>query len=175
MDMAYSPISMDAMQKGAEKETKVMSLMNPLTKYAMQIENMTGKDCIGISAVGEKAFFALSYYWNEGIRSGNEKWENDLKFRKEYTRLSQSISETELQNMTDTSDITVWYVRHSYSGDELVIGTYSDYMSDSLNKTFLDAKRKIVKTTLANANFEGHTELLHNFLDINNEINDAAS
>ena len=48
-------------------------------------------------------------------------------------------------------------------------------MSDSLNKTFLDAKRKIVKTTLANANFEGHTELLHNFLDINNEINDAAS
>ena len=35
---------------------------------------MVGKKVIGIAAVGEKVFFNLSYYFNEGVRSGDEKW-----------------------------------------------------------------------------------------------------
>jgi hypothetical protein len=41
---------------------------------------MIGKDVIGISASGEKIYFNLNYYWNEGIRSGDETWMKYLKF-----------------------------------------------------------------------------------------------
>lgn len=39
---------------------------------------MVGKGVIGITAVGEKVFFNVSHYWNEGIRSGNETWIKNL-------------------------------------------------------------------------------------------------
>jgi hypothetical protein len=41
--------------------------MNPATKFIMLKQNMEGKDVIGISAVGEKIFMGLSYYFNEAL------------------------------------------------------------------------------------------------------------
>jgi hypothetical protein len=69
-----------------EKATN-MTMMNPLTKLLMQTSNMVGKGVIGITATGEKVFFNLSYYWNEGIRSGDEEWINNMKFQRTFTRI----------------------------------------------------------------------------------------
>lgn len=111
MDQAYSPIVMSAMQKAAEQSTKGskasrMSLLNPATKYLMQEQNMVGKDVIGIAAVGEKVFFNASYYWNEGIRSGNEQWIKNLQFSQTFNRIQgrasgiiSSIQKTKIANV----------------------------------------------------------------------------
>ena len=62
--------------KGSKSER--MTLLNPLTKFLMQEQNMVGKGVIGITAVGEKVFFNVSHYWNEGIRSGDAVWLKNL-------------------------------------------------------------------------------------------------
>jgi hypothetical protein len=41
---------------------------------------MAGKTVIGIAAVGEKVFFNLTHYYNEGIRSKDEKYLRNLQF-----------------------------------------------------------------------------------------------
>lgn len=92
MDLAYYPITMKTLQNMADKSEKGalvarMSLMNPLTKYNMQVQNMVGKKVISITAVAEKVFFNLSYYFNEGIRSDDEKWINNLQFVKTFNRI----------------------------------------------------------------------------------------
>jgi hypothetical protein len=48
---------------------------------------MDGKDVIGISAVGEKIFMGLSYYWNEGIRSKDLSYRRRMKFNSTTTRI----------------------------------------------------------------------------------------
>jgi hypothetical protein len=83
---------MSRIRKAAESSPKGekaldMTMMNPLTKFLMQVSNMVGKGVIGITATGEKVFFNLSHYWNEGIRSGNEDWINNLKFSRTFTRI----------------------------------------------------------------------------------------
>lgn len=92
MDLAYSPIKMDIVRKAAEKSAKGekssrMTLLNPLTKLLMQEQNMVGKGVIGITAVGEKVFFNVSHYWNEGIRSRDEKWIKNLQFSQRFNRI----------------------------------------------------------------------------------------
>jgi len=64
-----------------------MSLMNPATIFNMQVQNMVGKKVIGIAAVGEKVFFNLSYYWNEGLKSYNKEYLNNLRFQKTFDRI----------------------------------------------------------------------------------------
>lgn len=80
--------------------------MNPLTKYNMQVQNMVGKKVIGIAAVGEKVFFNLSYYFNEGVRSGDEKWQNNMQFAKTFNRIQNRYnfnkSRGELSQITKT-------------------------------------------------------------------------
>ena len=111
MDLAYSPIAMKDLQDMAAESEKGalvanMSLMNPLTKYNMQVQNMVGKKVIGIAAVGEKVFFNLSYYFNEGVRSGDEKWQNNMQFAKTFNRIQNRYnfnkSRGELSQITKT-------------------------------------------------------------------------
>jgi hypothetical protein len=52
--------------------------MNPNTKYLLQYENMIGKDVIGIMATAEKVFFNLCNYWNEGVRSNDDAYIENL-------------------------------------------------------------------------------------------------
>lgn len=129
MDLAYSPIAMKDLQDMAAESEKGalvanMSLMNPLTKYNMQVQNMVGKKVIGIAAVGEKVFFNLSYYFNEGVRSGDEKWQNNMQFAKTFNRI---------QN------------RYNFNNGK---GDLS----------------QIMKTCLANVNFEGFDEIRKKFI-----------
>lgn len=124
MDLAYSPIAMGDLQKLASESEKgalvaSMSLMNPLTKYLMQVQNMVGKKVIGIAAVGEKVFFNLSYYFNEGIRSNDDRWIRNLQFSRTFDRIQgryaykkrtgdiESITKTQLANVnfTDVENI----------------------------------------------------------------------
>lgn len=78
MVSAYSPIEMNEPQEAAQKSSagnaaKTFVPVNPYVKYNLQYQNMSGKEVIGIAAVGEKVFFALSYYFNEAVRSGDSE------------------------------------------------------------------------------------------------------
>lgn len=89
MVSAYSPIEMNEPQAAAElsvsgQEAKEYVLNNPYVKCNMQYQNMTGKDVIGIAAVGEKVFFALSYYYNEAARSSNREWQENAFFSRGF-------------------------------------------------------------------------------------------
>ena len=66
----HSPISMAQQQDAASrselgKDELNISIDNPSSKYMMQVQNMTGKQCIGITAVAIKCFFAKSEYYND--------------------------------------------------------------------------------------------------------------
>lgn len=50
-----------AMGQGAKK----MNPYNPYCKFEMQVQNMVGKDVIGVEATAIKSFFALSHMYNE--------------------------------------------------------------------------------------------------------------
>ena len=109
MDSAYSSVDeeMDTLRAIAENSpkgnlTKRMSLANPATKFQMQVQNMIGKDVIGISASGEKIYFNLNYYWNEGIRSGDETWMKYLKFQHNYSRIQGRASGNPEERIIDS-------------------------------------------------------------------------
>lgn len=92
-DQAYSPITMRDLQKEADKspkgaKTKQLNMMNPLTKYVMQNQNLVGKNVIGIAANGEKDWFNLTYYYHNVLRNGNQKDKFFLKMNHSYSRLS---------------------------------------------------------------------------------------
>lgn len=46
--------------------SKIMNPSNPASIYQMQIENGVGKSTIGVAATGVKAFYNLTYYYNNG-------------------------------------------------------------------------------------------------------------
>lgn len=92
-DQAYSPITMRDLQREADKspkgaKTKQLNMMNPLTKYVMQNQNLVGKNVIGIAANGEKDWFNLTYYYHNVLRNGNQKDKFFLKMSHSYSRLS---------------------------------------------------------------------------------------
>jgi hypothetical protein len=68
----HMPISMEDLQELAKQSSlgnkeKLMTSDNPMTKFVMQVQNMVGRDVIGISAVGLKVFFATTAFLNERI------------------------------------------------------------------------------------------------------------
>lgn len=70
---AHKPISMAELQALAKtsqlsKRETVMSSDNPLGKFIMQVQNMVGKDVIGITAVSLKVFFATSTFINQQVQ-----------------------------------------------------------------------------------------------------------
>ncbi len=111
MDQAYSPIEMETVRDASKQSPKGnksdrMTLLNPLTKFLMQEQNMVGKGVIGITAVGEKVFFNVSHYWNEGIRSRDERWIKNLQFSQTFNRIQgrskkaiTSVKKTTLANV----------------------------------------------------------------------------
>lgn len=96
-DQAYSPITMRDLQREAGKspkgaKTKQLNMMNPLTKYIMQNQNLVGKNVIGIAANGEKDWFNLTYYYHNILRTGNEKDKFYLKMNHSYSRIAGRAS-----------------------------------------------------------------------------------
>lgn len=93
---AYSPIEMEdfrgaSLNSPKGEQAKRMTLMNPLTKYLMQYQNITGKNVIGIAATGIKAAFTWHYYMNEilqnNINGSNEDFIKRARFEFITTRI----------------------------------------------------------------------------------------
>ena len=62
-------------------------MLNPLTKYVMQYQNLVGKNVISIAANGEKVWFSAYYYWHKVLESGNQDDINGLKFSQRFSRI----------------------------------------------------------------------------------------
>lgn len=135
MDQAYSPIEMETVRDASKQSPKGnksdrMTLLNPLTKFLMQEQNMVGKGVIGITAVGEKVFFNVNHYWNEGIRSRNETWIKNLQFSQTFNRIQgrskgihsiTSVKKTTLANVNFESveEMRLKFEKMSETDDQL--------------------------------------------------------
>ena len=89
-DQSYTEISMNILQRAAENSPKgeqaaTLNMLNPLTKYVMQYQNIVGKNVIGVAANGEKIWFNAYYYWTKLLKEG--KYEK-LKFQTTLTRVA---------------------------------------------------------------------------------------
>lgn len=83
---AYTPINMDDPKAAAAnselgKESDKLTATSPSSKWIMTVQNMSGRQVIGITAVGEKIFFAASYYFNECVNSNDSGWFNKAFFQ----------------------------------------------------------------------------------------------
>lgn len=81
---AYSPIEMEDFREAAKvspkgEQASKMTMLNPTTKLLMQIQNITGKNVIGIAANGEKGSFMWHYYLNDIFKNPTEQ---SLKYAK---------------------------------------------------------------------------------------------
>ena len=90
----HMPVDMNEPQKAAEdskagEAVKHVTSDNPFVKYMMQVQNMVGKQVIGITAVSLKTFFAVSTYYNNII----DKATNDLTKlpEEQYIRAASDI------------------------------------------------------------------------------------
>lgn len=152
MVMAYQPITMDDLGKLAEESEKGamtahMSLINPLTKYIMQVQNMVGKKVIGITAVGEKVFFNLSYYYNEGVRNGDETWQRNMKFYKKFNRIQNRYNASkgngEIEESIKTSLANVNFTGYEDIRSRFVIAAQIDAkVRKEMGVTDLDIENK---------------------------------
>ena len=68
VDDAMNKLKDYAKKSDAGMASKFISTDNPFSKYMMQIENMVGKNVIGIGATGQKSFFAVTYVYNQMVR-----------------------------------------------------------------------------------------------------------
>ena len=91
-DQAYSPITMNDMQRSAAQSPKgeksrALNMINPFTKYIMQNENLVGKDVIGIAANGEKDWFNLTYYYHTLLRTEDDSDCFFIKMEHQFNRI----------------------------------------------------------------------------------------
>lgn len=76
MPIDLSPAHSAADNSEAGEVVKHVTADNPLVKYMMQVQNMVGKEVIGITAVSIKAFFAATYYYNDWVSQFEEELVN---------------------------------------------------------------------------------------------------
>lgn len=89
---AYSPIEMEDFRAASNNSPKgeqssKMTLLNPTTKLLMQIQNITGKNVIGIAANGEKGSFMWHYYINDVLRNPTPDKLSYVKFEFNTNRI----------------------------------------------------------------------------------------
>lgn len=92
MVSAYTPITMEDMQEGSSntpkgERSKRITSLNPLSKYVMQKQNITGKEVIGISATGMKATYTWTYYLNDILQKDNKELIENARFSFTTTRI----------------------------------------------------------------------------------------
>lgn len=89
-DQGYTAISMNILKKAAANSPKgeqaaTLNMLNPLTKYIMQYQNIVGKNVISIAANGEKVWFNAYYYWTKLLKEGRPKY---LQFQTNLKRVA---------------------------------------------------------------------------------------
>ncbi len=154
---AYSPITMDELRQNP-RNAKIMSLMNPMTKYVMQVQNMIGKDVIGISAVGEKVFFTLTYYWNEQLRRGDIE---NLKFNKTFTRILNRKEDNKVKQGI-TNIVRRYEQQISQLPDEYDVSEMTQEESKEFLESTTDDEKKLVYFNVK----KRKTDELRNLMDI---------
>lgn len=101
-DQAYTAIAMGIMRKAADNSPKgnqaaTLNMLNPMTKYIMQYQNLVGKNVISVAANGEKVWFNTFYYWTKVLKSGNQEAINKLKFQHTYKRINGRAKGTPIE------------------------------------------------------------------------------
>lgn len=87
---SHNPINMDVLQDLAKqsklsRREQTLTSDSPLVKFIMQVQNMVGKDVIGITAVGLKVYFATSTFVNQRVQDVVRALEiGDAEAAKEY-------------------------------------------------------------------------------------------
>ena len=100
-DQGYTAIAMDILQDAAKNSPKgeqaaTLNMLNPLTKYVMQYQNIVGKNVISIAANGEKVWFNAYYYWTKLLKEGNTKY---LQFQTTLKRVAGRAGIKKLPNL----------------------------------------------------------------------------
>ena len=72
VDTAMKGLGDIAKQSTLANDEKTMTSDNPATKFVMQVQNMVGRQVIGVTAVSLKQFFAKTAYWNGYINDFSE-------------------------------------------------------------------------------------------------------
>lgn len=133
----YTPINMDDPKAAAKNSASgraiaSMTNWNPVTKFLLTVQNMSGKQVIGIAATGEKIFFALSYFYNELVQSGdlyNEKLRNNAFFQATLKKL-QELKGTDAEGKEYTYKEIVDIFRHSSANINFDANTIFDKDED---------------------------------------------
>lgn len=115
--LGHQPITMKTYQDIAKKsilskKERTMTSDDPMTKFIMQMQNMVGKDVIGITAVGMKVFFGVTTFVNmrvnqmvDALKNNNIEdaltYFNDITFTDPYTGEFSTISNINLQPLLD--------------------------------------------------------------------------
>ena len=99
---------MDILQDAAKKSPKgeqaaTLNMLNPLTKYVMQYQNLVGKNVISIAANGEKVWFNAYYYWTKLLKENRPKY---LQFQTSLTRVANRAN-TKPKDLSNLKERTV--------------------------------------------------------------------
>lgn len=167
----HMPVDMNEPQKAAENSkageaVKHVTSDNPFVKYMMQVQNMVGKQVIGITAVSLKTFFAVSTYYNNII----DKAANDLiKLPEEIEKSSENINDALKQGLSLEEVEETGLTR---SPEEKYIRAASDIIYNTLNKLFIVNPLDDTLTCYSNLNFEKLIDLVDSsFVLANFQIN----
>ena len=155
----HMPVDMNEPQKAAEdskagEAVKHVTSDNPFVKYMMQVQNMVGKQVIGITAVSLKTFFAVSTYYNNII----DKAANDLiKLPGEIEKSSENVNDALKQGLSPEEVEKTGLTR---SPEEKYIRAASDIIYNTLNKLFIVNPLDDTLTCYSNLNFEKLIDLV---------------
>ena len=105
-DQGYTAIAMDILQRAAAASPKgeqaaTLNMLNPLTKYVMQYQNLVGKNVISIAANGEKVWFNAYYYWTKLLKENKTEY---LQFQTTLHRI-KGRSKVTLKTLSQLSSI----------------------------------------------------------------------
>lgn len=145
-DQAYTAIAMGHMRKAASASPKGeqaahLNMLNPLTKYIMQYQNLVGKNVISIAANGEKYWFNIYFYWTKVLKEGTEDDREYLKFRTTLNRVSGRSEVTKNNDFSLLSQKSVTHIPDLDIRDsaikQLLLDEF-DATSDSLDYKYAD-------------------------------------
>lgn len=179
---AYTPVDVDniraASELGNNEGMDTLTGLDPSSKLIMQFQNMVGKKVISVAANGEKVFFTLSNYFNEGLRSNDPVFRNRLNFRQTYNRIQnrafgQAVpyTATMLNNVNfATEALTYYYNKYNITDpdnqlDRVQIATKEceEYLQHALSE---ETDQNISQLLSAATDFCGDKFLLRNNLVI---------
>ena len=136
---ATSPVDMDAPQEAAKtseagKEARTLTADNPTTNSIMQFQNMSGREVIGIAAVGEKVFFALSNYFNEKtLDTDNLFFDRTFRINNKVIRRN-SIANINFKGMAEAMGIWRALVEETSRNEGLSPEDYKNLLDQAINQ-----------------------------------------